>query len=114
MSLKEQPLVNNIWLIQASERLDQPQTGQLETLLQKLLAQGHSRLMIDMTEVTYINSGGLRCLVTAWRHARQNEGNLVLYSLPPRVHEVFRMVGFDKVFQIFDTQAQALGSFDTH
>lgn len=113
MSIHEQPLANNIYLIEASGRLDQPQTSQLEALLQRLLAEGHTQLAIDMAEVTYINSGGLRCLVTAWRQARQQGGNLVLFSLTTRVAEVFEMVGFDKVFQIFDDRSQALSVFES-
>jgi anti-anti-sigma factor len=53
--------------------------------------------------VAYINSGGLRCLVTAWRRARQAQGDLLLCGLNQRLNEVFTMVGFDKVFGIYSS-----------
>ena len=57
--------------------------------------------------VTYINSGGLRCLVSSWRKARQQSGDLILCGLSSRLHEIFAMVGFDKVFQITTTIEEA-------
>lgn len=92
-----------IWLVGARGRLDQTLTPQLEQNLLDLLDEGHSRLLIDLTEVVYINSGGLRCLVSAWRRARQQEGGLSLCGLNPRLSEIFDMVGFDKVFDIYPT-----------
>jgi anti-sigma B factor antagonist len=92
-----------IWLVGARGRLDQTLTPQLEQNLLDLLNEGHSRLLVDLTEVEYINSGGLRCLVSAWRRARQQEGSLSLCGLNPRLSEIFDMVGFDKVFDIYPT-----------
>ncbi|MFQ5421945.1 MAG: STAS domain-containing protein, partial [Anaerolineae bacterium] len=66
-----------------------------------------NRLIVDLADTSYINSGGLRCLVTVWRQARQKEGNLVLCGLSPRIQEIFTMVGFDKVFQIYTNPESA-------
>ncbi len=76
-----------------------------------LLQQESTRLIVDLEDVSYINSGGLRCLVSAWRKARLQDGNLVLCSLNTRLQEIFSMVGFDKVFKIYsssETAQQAL------
>jgi anti-anti-sigma factor len=110
MSIWQEQLSQNIRLIGLQGRLDQTQTPQLETELNSLLDTEKSiRLIVDLTQVSYINSGGLRCLVGGWRRARQQDGNLVLCGLSERLQEIFAMVGFDKVFQIYDdvTQAQA-------
>jgi len=107
MSIESSPLTKEIWLVTASGRLDQSQTGQLEESLQQLLTEGHNRLIVDMAKVEYINSVGLRCLVTAWRMARQQRGDVYLCALIPRVQNVFTMIGFDKVFQIFPTREEA-------
>jgi anti-anti-sigma factor len=111
MSIIQKQLPNDICLIILDGRLDQTQTPQLEAELTQLLDEdGRIKLIIDLSQVSYINSGGLRCLVGSWRKARQLEGNLVLCGLSNRLLEIFAMVGFDKVFQIVKdvNEAQAI------
>ena len=100
---------SNTWLIGVSGRLDQSLTPKLEEALNDLLANGHFALVVDLTHATYINSGGLRCLVSAWRRAKANDGTLALCGLNSRLQEIFAMVGFDKVFTIHDDCAAARG-----
>jgi anti-sigma B factor antagonist len=96
------------WLVGIRGRLDQGLTPQLDKTLQSVLAEEQSRIVVDLSEVNYINSGGLRCLVAAWRKARQQGGDLVLAGLNQRLNEIFAIVGFNKVFQIFPTADTAL------
>lgn len=107
MSISQQELGDEAWLVKVSDRLDQNQTPQLESVLNSLLDEGHNRIIVDLSQVTYVNSGGLRCLVTAWRKARKQDGDVVLTGLQQRVREVFSMVGFDKIFEIFPTRRSA-------
>ncbi len=110
MSIEQQQF-GKFHLIRVNGRLDHSQTPQLEARLTHLLDAGHHFLVTDLTHTNYINSGGLRCLVSAWRKARQQEGDLVLCGLNNRLQEIFNMIGFDKVFQIYpdyETTRQAL------
>ena len=108
MGIYSKEIRENIWLVTVSGRLDQRLTPVLEAELSHLLQADKTRLILDLSETSYINSGGLRCLVTAWRKAKQQGGNVLLSRLQARVREVFGMVGFDKVFQIYDTTEDAL------
>lgn len=103
MSVWREALTNDTWRVAARGRLDQGLTPELEQHLLDLLGAGHSRIIVDLSEVTYINSGGLRCLVTAWRKAKKVNGDLFLFGLNSRLQEIFSMIGFDKVFQIYPT-----------
>lgn len=101
MSVWQEKLPNgDTWLIGVNGRLDQTLNPKLEETLNDLLDNGHLHLVVDLTHTTYINSGGLRCLVSAWRRAKANEGSLTLCGLNSRLQEIFAMVGFDKVFEI--------------
>lgn len=111
MTISYQELKNETWLVSVSGRLDQTQTPDLEAQLNALLEQGNDRIVIDLTGVNYINSGGLRCLVTAWRKAKRSGGNVVLTGLRSRVHDVFTMVGFDKVFDVYPDRTVAAESW---
>ena len=112
MTIQQQELTTDnsgtaIWLVGVSGRLDQNLTPQLESALQSLLSGGYYQLIVDLAGVTYINSGGLRCLVSAWRQARQRGGNLALCGLSQRISDVFAIVGFNKVFQIYPSAGEA-------
>lgn len=101
MSVWQEKLPNsNTWLVGVSGRLDQTLIPRLEETLNELLDSGRNELMVDLTSTTYINSGGLRCLVSAWRRAKAGNGMLSLCGLNARLQEIFTMVGFDKVFTI--------------
>ena len=112
MSVWREPLPDDAWLIGVSGRLDHIQTPELEAELIGLLAQGHKRFLVDLSDVTYVNSGGLRCLVTVWRESTEKDGSITICGLDPRVEEVFFIVGFDKVFDIFPTREDALRAFN--
>ncbi|MBK8434824.1 MAG: STAS domain-containing protein [Chloroflexi bacterium] len=91
-------------LIGIKGRLDHDLTAPLDYLLRTLMEQGQSQLVVDLTAVTYINSGGLRVLVSARRRAQEIGGSLTLLGLSPRLLEIFQMVGFDTLFPIYPTR----------
>ncbi|MCL4802927.1 MAG: STAS domain-containing protein [Anaerolineae bacterium] len=93
---------SNTWLVSVDGRLDQSLNPKLEDTLNDLLGKERYHIIVDLTQTTYINSGGLRCLVSAWRQAKANGGTLVLCGLNTRLQEIFSMVGFDKLFEIHD------------
>ncbi|GJM42812.1 MAG: anti-sigma factor antagonist [Ardenticatenaceae bacterium] len=106
MNVWHETVGEGIWLVGVNGRLDQTLNPELERQLMALLDDGKSKLIVDFTQVSYINSGGLRALVTGWRKAQQQAGDLVLCGLNGRIQEVFDMVGFDQLFKIFpDRQA---------
>ncbi len=98
-------------IIRPHGRLDAARSPALEQELRQHLAQGHNNLIVDMGATSYISSNGLRVLLAIHKAAQQNEGRLVLCSLSARLMEIFEMVGFDKVFEIYDERAAAEQSF---
>jgi len=104
MSIQRTALNPDIWLIEIDGRLDQDQAPLLENELTQLIQEAQYHLIVDLTQVHYINSAGLRCLVGTWRKAKEHGGNLWLTGLNDRLSEV---VGFDKVFQIYPTVSAA-------
>lgn len=102
MSIRhEQVAQSDVYVIRVDGRLDQSLNATLEQTLSGLLADRHYELIVDLTETSYINSGGLRTLVSAWRKASREGGSLRLCGLNPRLQEIFAMVGFDQVFEIY-------------
>lgn len=101
-------LENNAVVIVPNGRLDSNTSPRLEKTLKMLLDLGHTWLFVDMRDVEYIASSGLKLLVSAWRRAQAVEGNVILSGLQPRIVEIFEMVGFDMLFDIFPDLDSAL------
>lgn len=101
-------MLNGYPVVRVFGRLDTSLTDELGGVLDGLVSAEKPQIIIDLAETTYCNSAGLRTLVTAWRHAHQKNGDVVLVNLNERVQEIFAMVGFDKIFRIFDTRAAAV------
>ena len=91
-------------------RLDSNTSPILEKTLNTQLQKGYVWLFVDMAQVEYIASSGLKVLVAAWRRAQEQAGNVILSSLQPRIVEIFEMVGFDMLFQIFPDLDAALSA----
>lgn len=112
MSIWREDLSESISLVGLSGRIDQTVTPEIEAALLNELDEGNGQLIVDMAGVSYVNSGGLRCLLTAWRRANDLQQRIVLCSLSERVADVFDIVGFDKVFEIYDTRNDALRALE--
>ncbi len=106
-SLVVRNMLDGLPVVRIFGRLDNDITDDLAAILNDLLGENTPKLILDLTETTYCNSAGLRTVVSAWRQAHQKGGDIVLVGLNERVHEIFAMVGFDKIFRIFDRNAQA-------
>lgn len=96
----EQVGQSDLYVVRVYGRLDQSLNSDLEKALGTLLNEGHYSLIVNLSETNYINSGGLRTLVSAWRRVSREGGSLQLCGLGPRLQEIFTMVGFDQVFDI--------------
>ncbi len=81
-------------------RVDAATAPELEAQLYELLAQGEAQIVVDMAEVNYISSSGLKVLLATLRQARRQQGNLALCNLQPKVAAILEMAGFDLVFPI--------------
>ncbi len=101
----------DIFVVECRGRLDAAVAGHLEAELRVLLGENHSRIVVDFGQVHYIGSSGLRVLLVAGKVARAKGGDVKLCCLVPQVLKVFRLAGFDLIFDIFSDERQAVTSF---
>ena len=64
-------------------------------------------LLLDFSEVGYIDSSGLATLVEYYQQARSYGGRIALAALNPRVRSIFDLVRLNEIFPIFDTVVSA-------
>ena len=111
--LKHELVLESIDLLTITGRLDHQLSPDLDQLLTSLAMAELPRIIIDLTQTNYVNSGGLRVLVAAWRRVREKGGDLVLVGLHDEVAETFAMVGFDKILKVYDSAEAAIKAFSS-
>jgi anti-sigma B factor antagonist len=72
--------------------------------------QGSSRLVLNLSDVTYIDSGGLGTLVGVYSSARAAGADIKLTGLGQRLRDVLQITKLATVFQVFDTEQEALAA----
>ncbi len=103
--------MNRVSLMVVSGRVDSSTSAELGKSLTEQLDKNNNRLVVDLADVAYISSAGLRELVTALKRAKTDGGDLRLAAPSPRVLEVLGMAGLDSIFDVYDDQVEAVGSF---
>ncbi len=76
-----------------------------------LVNQGQKKILVNLGEVTYIDSSGIGELVSGYTTVSNSGGNLKLLNLTKRVHDLLQITKLYTVFEVFDDEAKALASF---
>ena len=99
----------DVLVVAVEGRIDSTTSKQLEDVLPERV-QASRRVLLDMSDVQYVSSAGLRVLLRAAKAARGTGHDLVLAGLLPQVHEVFQVIGFDSLFRIVHDRAAAMAA----
>jgi anti-sigma B factor antagonist len=109
--------MHRVDILSISGRMQAPEAAKLQERINQLFAEGRFRLVLDLANLEYISSPGLRVLIEARKRAREwklsdfDRGDVRIVNLPARVKEVFDLTGFTSLFQIYDDLVEAVGSF---
>ena len=90
-----------------SGKLDTTTAKAFETKILSQIESGDRRFIVDLAQLDYISSAGLRVLVLAGKRLGGN-GKIVLCSLKNPVREVFDIVGFSSIFPVYASHDDAL------
>ena len=85
----------------------------LRTRLKDLLSQGKTRMVLDLAEVSYIDSAGLGTLVAGFTSAQNQGASLKLANLTKRFNEQLHITKLVTVFDVFNTVQDAIKSFES-
>jgi anti-sigma B factor antagonist len=99
-------------MLKVKGRVDSSTAGQFAQALEKVTNAGRFKIAIDMSELEYMSSAGFRALLASQRVCkRYNRGELVLVSIPDRIHDALELAGFTELFKTFDDPLKAVGNF---
>jgi anti-anti-sigma factor len=74
--------------------------------------EGHTRLVLDLGHVRYVDSAGLGDLVQAYTAARNRGATVKLINVTKRLHDLLAVTKLLPVFDRFDQESDALASFE--
>jgi anti-sigma B factor antagonist len=99
-------------LIKVKGRLDSSTAPQLQDTLNNITENGRYKIVLDLGDVDFMSSAGLRVLVNTQKNCkRYNRGEVVLADVPANIHAALDLAGFIPLFKIFDDNTTAVGSF---
>jgi anti-sigma B factor antagonist len=83
----------------------------LRDAVNRLIEEGHTRIILDMRAVTRLDSAGIGMLVSKLISARRKGGTIKLVALTEHSHHLLDITKLSTVFEIFEDEAPALQSF---
>jgi anti-anti-sigma factor len=99
-------------IISAKGRIDTVTAPQFENSLFDFISKGEKFFIIDFAHLEYIGSAGLRSILATAKKLKENKGEMLFAALQGPVKEVFRISGFNSIFQIFTTDEEALATIE--
>ena len=90
--------------VQPSGILDSTKASQFREQISNLVADGADIVLIDLKDVTFIDSSGLGALVSALKTVRSTGGKLCICSINEQVRMLFELTSMDRVFEVFANQ----------
>lgn len=103
----------NVTIVGLRGKLDANSSPAVEKQLQVLIDQGGERLVLDLAELTYISSLGLRIFIAVARSIQKLNGKLALAGLNAHIYEIFKIARFTTIFSIYPSRAEAVSYCST-
>lgn len=98
---------DDLLIVAVTGALDTNSSGQLEDTLAEHLGRGARRIILDLAEMDYVSSMGLRVFLATLKQLKANDGRLVLCGLNEEVGEILDMAGFSPLFEITPSLPEA-------
>jgi anti-sigma B factor antagonist len=87
------------------------ESNALREKVKSMLAEGRKKIVLNMDNITFIDSAGLGTLVAAHHSAKGQGASLRLCHLGSKFQEVLQITKLLTVFEVFNTEAEAVASF---
>jgi anti-sigma B factor antagonist len=104
--------VDGITIIDLSGRITLGEgSSVLRDLVRQTVAKGNKKILLNLGDVTYIDSSGIGELVSAFTSVRNAGGELKLLNLTKKVHDLLQITKLYTVFDVKDDEATAIQAF---
>jgi anti-anti-sigma factor len=98
-------------VITVTGRVDSATATEFENTVNEVIEKGKHNLVLDLSEVEFLSSAGLRVLVTTRKTLQAAGGDIVLAEPSDRVVETLDTAGLDVLFERYDSREAAIAAF---
>ena len=97
-------------LIPLAGRFDATSVNVMKEVFKDLIGGAVTQVIVDMAEVSFVDSAGLSALVSALKRVRRLGGDMVIAGMQPQAKTVFSLTMLDQVIPIYTDRAEALAA----
>ena len=108
LTMTKRLALSHLRFVRLAGRIDAAAVPAVEQAVREAAANGARDIVVDLSDVKFISSSGLRVLLLLARELRRQGGDIRLCSARPQVAEVFHLTGFDQIFELYPTR-EAVG-----
>ena len=101
----------NVSILELKGYLDAHTAPKLEEAFQNLLKTQRYRIVVNCRDLSYISSAGLGVFMAFIEDVRNNKGDIKLTNMSPKVYNVFDLLGFPLLYEIFKEENEAVTRF---
>jgi len=108
----EETILEGVSSIKLEGRFDANTSDAVEKFIRERIEKGRSQFVLNMENVSFISSAGLRVVIIITRELRnEHQGDLHIAVLQPSVERVFEISGLNNILKIFDDGQTATRAF---
>ena len=111
-SLTEDALDDDRHVVAVRGEIDLFTAPELKQKLTDAIEGGKSRIVVDLTETSFLDSTALGVLIGAVKRLRSREGALVIVNVDQNIAKTFEITGLDQIFTIVGTRDDAVAALD--
>jgi anti-sigma B factor antagonist len=111
-SLSQESLDNERHVVAVRGEIDLFTAPELKSALSEAIESGHTRIVVDLTDTTFLDSTALGVLIGAVKRLRSRDGRLTIVNVDDNIAKTFEITGLDQIFPISATRAEAVKALD--
>ncbi len=111
-ALNEQPLDADRYLVAVRGEIDLFTAPELKAALVGAIDSGRTRLVVDLSETTFLDSTALGVLIGTLKRLRTRDGVLSIVNTDGSIAKTFEITGLDQIFTIAETREAAIEALD--
>lgn len=101
----------NVSIIYLNGYLDAHTAPQLENNFSELIDNSKYNIVVNFKDLNYISSAGLGVFMAYIEKIRENEGDIKLSAMSDKVYNIFDLLGFPLLYEIFKSEDEAINKF---
>lgn len=100
----------DVIVVRLAGRLDSFTSPKIDSQLRTLIVQ-HKKVVLNLNELEYISSAGIRLILSLSKQLEADQGTLVICCIQDSVLEVIKLTGFQQVLKIFNSEIESISYF---